>query len=83
MEVECSYRGYVFVATNPYKSKDDWILDSRCTFHMSPNRNWFSTYRSIEGGVVLMGNDSQSKVIGIDTVELRMHDGTKLTLTDV
>ena len=38
---------------------------------MSPNRNWFSTYRSIEGRVILMGNDSQLKAIGIGTVELR------------
>ena len=43
VEVECSDSGYVFIATNPYKSKYDWILDSRCTYHMSPNRNWFST----------------------------------------
>ena len=47
---------------------------------MSSNRNWFSTYRSIEGEVVLIGNNSQSKAIGIGTVELRMHDETKVTL---
>ena len=80
MEVKC---GYIFVATNPYRLKDDWILDSECTYHMSSNRNWLSTYRSIEGGVVLIGNNSQSKTIGIDTVELRLHDGIKETLTDV
>ena len=39
VEVECSGRGYVFVVINPYRSKDDWILDSRCTNHMSSNRN--------------------------------------------
>ena len=30
-----------------------------------------------------MGNDSRSNDIGIDTVELKMHDGTNVTLTDV
>ena len=30
-----------------------------------------------------MGNDLQSKAIGISTVELRMLDGTTVTLTDV
>ena len=50
---------------------------------MSPNRNWFSTYRFIECGVVLIRNNLQSKVIKIDTVELRMHDGTTVTLTKV
>ncbi|KAH1072965.1 hypothetical protein J1N35_025293 [Gossypium stocksii] len=40
----------------------EWILDSRYSFHMCPNREWFSTYSSVEGGVVRMGNDSSSKV---------------------
>ena len=39
VKVECSDHGYVFIATNPNRLKDDWILDSRCTYHMSPNRN--------------------------------------------
>ena len=42
---------------------------------MCPNREWFSTYSSVEGGVVRMGNDSSSKVIGIGTVKIRVHDG--------
>ena len=55
VEGECSDGGYVLVVTNRYRSKDDWILDSRYTYYMSSNRNWFSTYRSIESGLVLMG----------------------------
>ena len=73
----------MFIATNPYRSKDDWILNLGCTYHMSTNRNWFYAYRSIEGGVVLMDNDSQSKAIRIGTVELRMHDRMTVTLTEV
>jgi hypothetical protein len=23
---------------------DKWVLDIACTFHMSPKRNWFTTY---------------------------------------
>ncbi|KAG8480246.1 hypothetical protein CXB51_024797 [Gossypium anomalum] len=44
---------------------------------------WFSTYGSVEGGVVYMGNDSSSKVIGIGTVKIRIHDGMIRTLSDV
>jgi len=36
---------------------DAWIIDSRCSYHMCPNRDWFTTYQPIEGGVVLMGNN--------------------------
>ncbi|XP_010247486.1 PREDICTED: flavonoid 3',5'-hydroxylase 2-like [Nelumbo nucifera] len=38
------------------RSKDEWILDSGCFYHMCPNKDWFSTYESINGGVVLMGS---------------------------
>ncbi|KAG8502380.1 hypothetical protein CXB51_000443 [Gossypium anomalum] len=65
------------------KLTSEWILDSGCSFHMCPNREWFSTYSSIESGVVRMGNDSSSKVIGIGTVKIKMHDGTIRTLSDV
>ncbi|KAH1064501.1 hypothetical protein J1N35_029488 [Gossypium stocksii] len=50
---------------------------------MCPNREWFSTYSSVEGGVVRMGNNSSSKVIGIGTVKIRIQDGTIRTLSDV
>ena len=37
-------------------SGDEWILDSECSYHMSPNRDWFSTNQPIDGVKVLMGN---------------------------
>ncbi|KAG8474865.1 hypothetical protein CXB51_031592 [Gossypium anomalum] len=60
-----------------------WVLDSGCSFHMCLNREWFSAYSSVEGGVVRMRNDSSSKVIGIGTVKIKMHDETIRTLSDV
>ena len=65
------------------KLTSEWILDSGCSFHMCPNREWFSSYSSVEGGVMHMGNDSSSKIIGIGTVKIRIHDGTIMTLLDV
>ncbi|KAG8473398.1 hypothetical protein CXB51_035716 [Gossypium anomalum] len=65
------------------KLTSEWILDSGCSFHMCPNREWFSTYSSVEGGVVRMGNDSSSKVIGIGTVKIKMHDWMIKKLSDV
>ncbi|KAG8474173.1 hypothetical protein CXB51_033532 [Gossypium anomalum] len=75
---------FLLVSTNNNsKLTSEWILDSRCSFHMCPNREWFSTDSSVEGGVVRMGNDSSSKVIGISTVKIKMHDGTIRILSDV
>ncbi|GJY33991.1 retrovirus-related pol polyprotein from transposon TNT 1-94 [Tanacetum coccineum] len=60
-----------------------WIMDSTCSFHMSPNRDWFVTYEEFDGGHVFMGNDSPCKVVGIGTIRIKMHDGVVKTLTDV
>ena len=43
--VETKSDGDCFVASNTENgSKNEWILDSGCTFHMSHNRDWFTTY---------------------------------------
>ena len=47
---------------------DEWILDLGCSYHMSPNRNWFNTYQPIDSGKVLMGNNIACKVVGIGTI---------------
>uniref|UniRef100_A0A2N9EML6 CCHC-type domain-containing protein n=1 Tax=Fagus sylvatica TaxID=28930 RepID=A0A2N9EML6_FAGSY len=33
---------------------NSWLLDSACSFHVTPHRNWFDTYRSINCGSVRM-----------------------------
>ncbi|XP_074297851.1 putative mitochondrial protein AtMg00300 [Silene latifolia] len=50
---------------------------------MTPNKDWFTTYKSINGGLVLMGNDAQCKVVGEGTVKIKTHDGVARTLTSV
>ena len=50
---------------------DKWILDSGCSYHMCPHREWFDTYNSYNGGTVLMGNDAVCKTIGIGTIKIK------------
>ena len=50
---------------------------------MTPRRDWFTTYRSISGGEVLMGNNMTYKVIGIGTVRIKMYDCVVRTLSNV
>jgi hypothetical protein len=50
---------------------------------MSPKRDWFTTYESVNGGSVLMGNDVIYKIVGIGTIRMKMHDGIVRTLTNV
>ncbi|KAK3016871.1 hypothetical protein RJ639_005957 [Escallonia herrerae] len=54
-----------------------------CSYHMCLNEDWFATYRSFDGGKVLMRNDAAYKVVRIDSIQIRMHDGIVRTLTDV
>ncbi|KAM1003335.1 hypothetical protein ACFX2C_003672 [Malus domestica] len=62
---------------------NEWILDSGCTYHMCPIREWFSNFEKLDGGVVLMGNNNACKTQGIGKICLNMHDGTVRELSDV
>jgi len=65
-------------------SVDEWILDSTTSFHIYINRDWFVTYDSLQGGgSVRLGDDSQRDIVGIGSIQIRMHDGIVRTLTNV
>jgi len=46
-------------------------------------RNWFSTYKSIDDGVVFMGNHFSCKIVVVGRIHIKMNDGTIRTLIDV
>ncbi|CDP17738.1 unnamed protein product [Coffea canephora] len=62
---------------------DEWILDSTCTYHMTPMREWFFEFEELDGGFVYMGNDNPCKTVGIGSIKLRNHDGSTRILKDV
>ena len=61
---------------------DAWVLDSACSYHMTLRRDWFTTYRSISGEV-LMGNNMTCKVLGIGIVRIKMYDCIVRILSNV
>ena len=63
--------------------KEIWIIDSECSFHMTPNKHWFVNYQDTSGGKVLVGNYHECKVLGIGDVRLKMHDNSYRTLKSV
>jgi hypothetical protein len=84
--VEESYKDVEFalaVSVSDNRFYDKWVLNTACTSHMSPKRDWFTTYESINGGSVFMGNNIACKIVGIVAVRIRMHDGTIKTLKNV
>ncbi|KAL5574232.1 hypothetical protein UlMin_023829 [Ulmus minor] len=71
------------LAVSTQDHKEDWILDSGCTFHMCPTRDWFKEYKEIDGGKVLMGNNIAFQIIGIGNISIRMFDGSVKILSGV
>ncbi|GMI95059.1 hypothetical protein HRI_003175200 [Hibiscus trionum] len=62
---------------------DAWILDSGCSYHITPNKEWFSTYMSVNFGSVYLGDDRCCNIVGIGEVRNKIYDGTVRTLCDV
>nr|GEX60775.1 hypothetical protein [Tanacetum cinerariifolium] len=49
---------------NSLKNKDDWIVDSGCTKHITWNRRLFTSYKAYDGGHVIFGSNLKVKVVG-------------------
>jgi hypothetical protein len=71
------------ITSNSEHPVDSWILYSACSFHVTPNRNWFDTYRLVNLGIVIIGNGAHCKITGIDNIRIKMFDGVVKTLCDV
>jgi hypothetical protein len=42
---------------------------------MFPKRDWFSTYKSINGGSVLIRDNATCNIVGIGTIIIRLNNG--------
>ena len=62
------------------KFSDEWILDSGCSFHMCPQKDFFITFEKVDGGRVLLGNNLTCKVAGIGSVSIKALDGKVISL---
>jgi len=60
-----------------------WVLDSGCSYHMCPRKEYFETLALKEGGVVRLGNNKMCKVQGMSTIRLKMFDGREFRLKGV
>ena len=63
--------------------KDQWILDSGCTFHMTPRLDWLFNYKPQNHGKVLMGNNQACDVLGSGSIKIRLKDGSHKIITEV
>jgi hypothetical protein len=50
------------------------ILNSSRSYHMSPYRNSFDTYKTVNSKSILMGKDRSCKVVEIGNIMIKMFD---------
>ena len=50
------------------KLGDKWILNSKYSYYIFPNKDWFSTYQQIDGGKALLVNSVACKVVGVNII---------------
>ncbi|KAE8699066.1 hypothetical protein F3Y22_tig00110597pilonHSYRG01396 [Hibiscus syriacus] len=78
---DCSEGDMLSISTT--QLTDVWILDYGCSYHITPNREWFSTYRSVNSGFVYLGDDRCCNIVGIGEVRIKIYDGSIRTLSGV
>lgn len=60
-----------------------WIMDTGCSFHMTPRRDWFITLDETCTGKVRMANDTYSEVRGVGSIRIKNEDNSTVLLTNV
>jgi len=60
-----------------------WVLDSGCSYHICPRKEYFETLELKEGGVVRLDNNKACKIQGMGTICLKMFDDRDFILKNV
>ncbi|KAL8161669.1 hypothetical protein V2J09_013158 [Rumex salicifolius] len=79
----CTDGDLLLVDHDSQDTKTEWILDSGCTFHMSPHKNWFQSYEPVHGSHVLLGDNTPCPVLGKGSIRIKTQDGVERTLSEV
>ena len=67
--------GDVFiVALATHVGENAWLIDSGASFHMTPNRNWFSKHKFFDGGKVYLGDNLVLDIVGRGSIHVKFFD---------
>ncbi|CAH9079859.1 unnamed protein product [Cuscuta europaea] len=61
----------------------EWVVDTAASYHVTPHRYYFTTYKAGDFGAVKMGNSSSSGIAGIGDIQIKTSTGSTITLKDV
>jgi len=77
---------FSFSVTTPtvgYSDNYEWILDTGATYHVCPNKNWFSSLEKLDGCFTVMGDNHPCNVKGIGSFHIKIFDGIVRELKEV
>ncbi|WVZ00077.1 hypothetical protein V8G54_026146 [Vigna mungo] len=60
-----------------------WVMDSGCSYHMCPMKEFFENLDQKKHGNVLLGNNKACRVQGVGSVRLKMFDNREMVLQAV
>ena len=61
----------------------DWVVDTGASYHATPRREFFTSYRTGDLGVIRMENNGVSKICGIEEIVIQTHEDYRLILKEV
>lgn len=64
-------------------SREGWVLDSGCSYHMTFRKDLMFDTEEIDGGKILMGNDTYCEVTVIGKVKIVNYNKSTVILTEV
>lgn len=71
------------LAISDQNPRDRWVIDSGCSYHMTSRREWFSEFKELTGGQVLLADDRAVSVQGIGTIRVNTKGGSVNRLTNM
>ena len=77
---------FSFSITTPivgYSDNSEWILDTEVSYHVCPNRDWFSSFEKLDRCFTVMSDDHPCNVEGMGTVCIKTFDGIVQELKEV
>lgn len=79
IDYECSET----LVVSSSKSDGTSILESRCTFHVTPYKKWFVDYKDMNDGIVHIENNHLCNVMRVGSVRLCINDGSTFVINNV
>ncbi|GJV51798.1 retrovirus-related pol polyprotein from transposon TNT 1-94 [Tanacetum coccineum] len=61
----------------------DLIMDSGCSYHMTPRLNILFDFLECDGGIIQLGDNMECKIKGIGKVKVQLKDGSSFVLHNV